>query len=502
MKGLTDDERSATLTQAKNLPVETGKRSIRIGVSGKRYISTEEKDRVYKEIKETIDNILKESDAKQFIGYTALAAGADIIFANVVKNEFHQPLQVILPFSIEEYKKDFEGDDLKQFEELLKEYEVNKIIETIPPTDKRNRNTAYYDAGKYIVDETEEMIFIWDGLKPGGKGGTADIIGYFSDKRPGKKIHCIIIKPKETDPLNELITGKYKEADRIAVNRRDNHRRVWKSGIILGWFAVLFFAINTAFHPAKYELILLSLEFILISTVLIFVFFAHKKKYHRHYLEFRMNAETFRLIRSFYHAGVKVAISEHTKRDHKELAAIAKRSNEEIKMTDKSSKWYSQYVIKSLIQDQCSYHENKIRAIGNKHHNFERVMIVIALAFFLNVLLYLIYVFLEHWHIKPPFVYSHGINIFLSIVLPATYATLEGFIHFNEWTLLKKYSEFARHSLKECKERLPINLEQHTFEECHKKQSEVLNLVSGIMLSDNRSWSLLLENKDTYTMIV
>jgi hypothetical protein len=106
MKGLAEDEHSETLMQEKKLPDETGKRPIRIGVSGKRYISAGEKDRVYKEIKKTIDNILKRSDAKQFIGYTALAAGADIIFANVVKNEFHQPLQVILPFSIEEYKKD------------------------------------------------------------------------------------------------------------------------------------------------------------------------------------------------------------------------------------------------------------------------------------------------------------------------------------------------------------------------------------------------------------
>ena len=90
----------------------------------------------------------------------------------------------------------------------------------------------------------------------------------------------------------------------------------------------------------------------------------------------------------------------------------------------------------------------------------------------------------------------------MSIVLPATYAALEGFIHFNEWTLLKKYSEFAKNGLTESKGLLPIDIGKHGFEECHKKQSEVLNLVSGIMLTDNRNWSLLLENKGNYNMIV
>jgi uncharacterized phage-like protein YoqJ len=502
MKGIAQDRSSPTLTQKNSLSVEAGLRPIKIGVSGKRYISPDDKDIVSNVIKEIINAILQKHGAKEFIGYTAIAAGADTIFADVVTKEFHQPIQVILPFSMEEYKKDFEGKDLEEYKRLLNDNQVNKVIATTPPTDNDSRNDAYYNTGKYIVDETDEMIFIWDQLKPGGKGGTAEIIGYFSEKYPEKKIYRINVKAKETDPINDLIIGRYEEADQIAMKRRDNHRRVWKSAIILGWFAVLFFAINTAFHPAKYELLLLGLEFVLVSTVFILIFLAHRKNYHRDYLTYRLKAETLRLLRSFYHAGTRVSISEQTKQTDKELAAIAKRSNDEAKIIDKRSKWYSQYVIRSLINDQCSYHENKIKAIGNKHHNFERIMIVIALTFFLNLLLYMTYTFLEHWHIKPPFTYPHDINIFVTILLPATYATLEGFIHFNEWMLLKKYSEFARQGLRECKELLPINLEQHTLEECHKKQSEVLNLVSGIMLNDNRNWSLLLENKDSYNMIV
>lgn len=502
MSVMTEFAKNENKTQGTRGPSTDSKKTLSIGISGKRYISKDEKDVVYKKIKNEITKILKEHKTDHFIAYTAIASGADTIFADVARNEFHEPLQIILPFPVEEYRKDFEGSDLNEFENLVKQYGVSKVIYTVSPTDDEGRNMAYYEVGKYMADETDEMIFIWDGLKPGGKGGTADIMGYFSDKRPEKKIHCVMVKPKQPDTLNEMIVGKYEEADRIAVKKRNVYRRVWKSVIFLGWFAVLSLAINTAFHPVKYELILLSLEFALVSTVLILVFLAHKKNYHRSYLEHRMKAETFRLVRSFYHAGVRITLSEQTKKDDNELALLVKQSNDEIKDNNKRSKWYSQYIINSLIKEQGSYHEGKIRAIGNKYRNFEKIMVTIALVFFINLLLYVIYAFLTHWDIKSPFVYSHEINVFFSIVLPATYAALEGFIHFNDWSILKKYSEFAKSGLKECGELLQINLERHSPEECHKKQSEVLNRVSGIMLSDNRNWSLLLENKDSYTMIV
>ena len=397
MKGFEQNDSDLTMTQESGLTIGSGKKPLKIGVSGKRFISPDQKRFVYEEIKKRIDGILKNYGAPEFIGYTALAAGADIIFANVVKNEFHQPLKIILPFSIEEYKKDFDEEpELKEFQNLLNDSLDHEVVEANDPVNKESRNIAYFNTGKKIVDETDEMIFVWDELKPGGIGGTGEIIGYFAEARPGKKINYIPVTPKSVDAFNDLIIGKYAEADEIAVRRRDSYRRVWKSAIVLGWFAVLFFAVNTAFHPVKYELFLLGLEFGLVSTVLILVFIAHKKEYHRQYLDYRMKAETFRLLRSFYHAGVAVNISEQTKRSDKELTDLIKKSNEEAKSPEKTSKWYSQYVIKTLIQDQCSYHENKIKSIGNKHHKYERVMVVIALAFFLNLLLYFIYAIFEH----------------------------------------------------------------------------------------------------------
>ena len=477
-------------------------KTIIIGISGKRYISQEEKDKVYMNIKTGIAAILKKYGIDSFIGLTALAAGADTIFAEVVKNEFHQPLHIVLPFDAEEYKKDFAGNDLKVFEGIINESGIDEIIDKISPSDKEARNQAYFKTGKKIVDESDEVIIVWDNLKPGGTGGTADILGYLSEKKGQKKINCIAVQPAEADPLHDEIINKYEQADQRAIKTRNNFRRVWKSAIILGWLAVFCLSFNMAFRQEMFEFILTCMEFILVSIVFILFFIARKKDYHGRYLQERMKAETFRLLRCFYHAGIEVTISEQTKQTDRELADIAKRINEEAKSTDDTSQWYAQYVIKSLIREQCMYHQNKIKSIGNKQHIFERIIFIIAAAFFINLFLHMIHSFFEHWDKTVHFPYPNNLSIFLSILLPATYAAFEGFVYFNEWTHLKKYSASAFQSLTESEDLLPKNLEQLSFNECHKKQSEVLNLISSIMLSDNKNWNLLLENKHNYNLIV
>src|SRR5258708_36802679 len=77
---------------------------INIGVSGKRFIAAEERQRVYEEIKKRTNEILEQHQVSDFVGFTALAAGADTKFAQVVIKEFHKQMHVILPFPLEEYQ--------------------------------------------------------------------------------------------------------------------------------------------------------------------------------------------------------------------------------------------------------------------------------------------------------------------------------------------------------------------------------------------------------------
>jgi hypothetical protein len=206
------------------------------------------------------------------------------------------------------------------------------------------------------------------------------------------------------------------------------------------------------------------------------------------------------LLRSFYDAGVELRVSDRSRREGSELAGIAEKINKCLAAGKKESKWYTQYVIKSLIYEQWTYHNNKIRSIGNNHHIFERINLFIGILFIVNLAAHLVHVFVVQEGPQEMSLYKFG--IFFNILLPASYAAIEGMIYFNEWALLKKYCVTARNSLKEAEHLMPDKLEQLSAADSHKKQTQVLHLISSIMLTDNRNWNLLLENKDKYQLIV
>jgi hypothetical protein len=477
-------------------------RPLRIGVSGKRTIEKEERDKVRREIKTTIKQLLHEHGAASFIGVSALAYGADTLFAEVVTREFEMPLEVILPFEQAEYEKDFAGVDLETFTRLMKHAGAHTVATAGIPADDAARNAGYFAVGKKIVDECDEMVIVWDGLQPGGIGGTAEIIGYLAETKRQPHIPYIKVRPAKPDKLNEELIHTYERANKLAIKARDRYRRVWKWAILLGWLTVLCFALKTAFHIEGFSGRMLTLlEFLCVTVVYCLIFLARKRNYHGHYLQERLKAETCRLLRTFYQAGITVDISEQSKEQATMLVGVAEKVNRTIGDEKQGSKWYTQYVIKGLIHEQCEYHENKVRSIGNNHSIFERFNLLIGVLFFVNLAVHLAHILIIRDD-KVSEAWLYKFSVFFNLLLPASYAALEGVIYFNEWMLIKKYCGAAGISLKEAEKLLPADLEKLTFEECHTKQAQVLHLISGVMLLDNRNWNLLLEDKDNYHLIV
>lgn len=474
---------------------------VKIGISGKRFISPKDKEKVFEEIREKIEALLRKHRSDDFVGYCALASGADTIFAEVVIKELGKPLHIILPFAVEEYEKDFTGDDLELFRHLIgrtSKYELAAAI----PKNADMRNAAYYHAGKNIVDRCDEIIIVWDELRPGGPGGTAEILGYLAEKKLIHPISFIKVNPATADPLHDELIRSYHQANRLAIKSRNRYKRVWKWAIFLGWMAVLCFAVKTSFRLEEVFIsrLLTLFEFLFVLAVYILIFFARRKNYHGNYIKARMQAEAYRLLKSFYHAGVEVGISDQSKEESPMLAELAEKINHVLKSTIGASKWYTQYVIKCLIREQHLYHNHKIKSIGNKHQVFERINLFIGVFFVVNLAVHLAHLFIIREGAQDMWLYKF--SVFFNIILPASYAALEGVIYFNEWALLRMYSDSAMNSFKEAEQLLPENLEQWTYEECYKKQAQVLHLIASIMLTDNRNWNLLLENKDNYHLIV
>lgn len=104
-------------------------------------------------------------------GVTSLAAGADQIFAECVLS-LGGELLVVVPSH--RYESSFASDEaLETFRRLLAVSSESSVLDHDEPDE-----TAFWDAGKRVVDQSEQLLAVWDGQDAAGLGGTADVVRY------------------------------------------------------------------------------------------------------------------------------------------------------------------------------------------------------------------------------------------------------------------------------------------------------------------------------------
>jgi len=108
---------------------------------------------------------------RPLVGMTALAIGADQVFAEVVL-KLQGKIEVVIPFV--GYEKTFKNEvDLLKYRRLRS---VASRIETLE--NSVSEEESYLLAGKKIVDCCDLLIAVWNGQPAHGLGGTADIVTY------------------------------------------------------------------------------------------------------------------------------------------------------------------------------------------------------------------------------------------------------------------------------------------------------------------------------------
>jgi hypothetical protein len=73
---------------------------------------------------------------------------------------------------------------LKNFEQLLARASEVTTLEHDKPSEE-----AFWAAGQLVVDESDQVIAVWDGKPAGGLGGTADVVRYA--EKSGKEVLII-----------------------------------------------------------------------------------------------------------------------------------------------------------------------------------------------------------------------------------------------------------------------------------------------------------------------
>ena len=108
-----------------------------------------------------------------YVVLSALADGADRLVVREVMKCRGARLEAVLPFPLDEYRRDFSGESTEDFNALLS---AASTVRTLPLSPER---TACYErAGRSIVDRSDVLIALWDGAASRGRGGTAEIVEY------------------------------------------------------------------------------------------------------------------------------------------------------------------------------------------------------------------------------------------------------------------------------------------------------------------------------------
>jgi hypothetical protein len=165
---------------ARRRPTPRGGRSpLRLGVTGHR--SLDQEAEIRRAINLAIDQALQESRAGAAFGraadlivVSALAEGADRLVVDECLRRDGATLEAVLPLPIDEYEKDFTAPGSRQeFADLLGRAASVEMAEDMP-----TREQAYERAGQLMVDRSDVVLAVWDGLPARGRGGTADIVTF------------------------------------------------------------------------------------------------------------------------------------------------------------------------------------------------------------------------------------------------------------------------------------------------------------------------------------
>ncbi|MGW4209003.1 hypothetical protein ACWEIJ_13535 [Lentzea sp. NPDC004789] len=136
----------------------------RLGITGHRGLSAELEAEVDRMIRAAVER------GGDLVGVSCLADGADAVFAQAVL-DVGGSLVAVLPAV--EYRQSLPEDYRPVYDRLLAR--AGKVVQLPFVTP---HPSAYLEAGMRLVEESDSLLAVWDGLPGRGPGGTADVVAY------------------------------------------------------------------------------------------------------------------------------------------------------------------------------------------------------------------------------------------------------------------------------------------------------------------------------------
>ena len=344
-----------------------------------------------------------------------LAEGADRLVVREVLSLPKATLEAILPVEQSEYMQDFETAESRvEFEELISRA---SSVKTIPV--KGQRAKAYEQAGRYLVDQCDVLIALWDGEQAAGRGGTQEIVQYARDtkcpliwtdtKKPEqitlelgrglniKSLQNLVVYNSEVlnavrfeKQLRKLVKffqdateraklpfdrfqstieyflHHYVRADILSLRYQHLHYRAETLVYMLASGAVVVAAFQTIFMPQRR--LILILELVLMLAILAIVGLNRRRLWHKKWIDYRFLAERFRSALFMALANMEIQTLRPPKyfklayspKDWMVAAFFSVWSQRPRLEKDDSSMFEKlrTFVSEAWIQDQIQYHDS------------------------------------------------------------------------------------------------------------------------------------------------
>lgn len=186
---------------------------IIIGVTGSRDLREQDIPQLRQHVRDELQRLKTEYTNSHLVMLNSLAAGADLLCAEIAC-ELGITLACPLPMTEDEYRRDFEGEDLARHEGMLARAEkVFVAPDAEPAPDKASRDYHYRQAGIYIATHCHVLMALWDGsaAKPGGCGAAEAVDfmlqgsyggeGCFKAANDGAVIHIMTARQSSGEKL-------------------------------------------------------------------------------------------------------------------------------------------------------------------------------------------------------------------------------------------------------------------------------------------------------------
>lgn len=516
---------------------------IVVGVTGHRKLRLEDypllKEKVKIELKK-IKNLVPNSD---LVLLDSLALGGDTICAEVAMGLGYE-IEVPLPFEIDEYRKDFDEENLKVFNEQIKKskkvYELNKI------SDLSNRDDGYKDAGLYIATHSHIIIALWDGEKGKPDGcGSAEFVDYvregfdpslviptpfisiihISAIREGKQGEAGIVKYyerkdgdmksllKNTDNFNRDANRKelkeydlierhdnevindihalYKKADSLSNHYQRKYLSTLRICSILGVGVIL----SLLFYNQTdiFWLLILYAAFPIVSKIV--VEFANRGKYLERYIETRSLAESCRVQLFALLSGINRSVAyayPWTIREDNDWIIKAMMSKLSFDKNFKANKEEA----RKFIEEQLTYHTKALAKEDKNNKKAKRSTKIMDYVTIVNYLLVALAVFsgismfMEQLFVIGTYSFTYNSLFKLSLGVVSAIATLAK-NYYGKLSLSRKVEDHKRYIelYTEALKRIDNNNEQYIWELIREE------------LNENSSWRSYMKSNEPSVII-